>query len=72
VQLVYEYFTIYDPGIGIFQVCPALPQRFHFSTLEHKPGFVFIDDKIIAAGFAVLGNYFDVFLFQSSYIAFLI
>jgi hypothetical protein len=64
VQLVYEYFTIYDPGIGILQVCPALPQRLYFSALEHEPGFVFIDDKIIATGLTVLGNDFDVFFFQ--------
>ena len=64
VQLVYEYFTIFYPGIRILQVCTPQSQGFHFGALENQPGLVFRDNKIITAGFAVLGDYFDVFVFQ--------
>jgi hypothetical protein len=49
-----------------------LSQGFHFSALENQPGFIFVDNEIIPADFAVLGDYFDVALFQISYISFLI
>jgi hypothetical protein len=72
VQLVYKHFTIFDLGIGIFEVCAPLPQGLHFGALEDQSGLVFIDNKIIPPGFAVLGDYFDVSFFQNSCISFLI
>jgi hypothetical protein len=72
VHLVHKHFTIYDPGVGIFQVCASLSEGLHLGALENQSGLEFIDNKIVPAGSAVLGNYFDVFLFQSRYISFLI
>ena len=72
VQLVYKHFTIFDPGVGILQICPAQSQRFHFGACERQPGLEFVNDKIIAAGFAVLGNDFDVCFCQNCAISFLI
>ena len=72
VQLVYKHFTVFDPGIGIFQVRTPLSQGFHFGTLEDQSGLVFIDDKIVPAGLSVLGDYFDVSFFQRNPISLLI
>jgi hypothetical protein len=71
-QLVDEYFTVFDAGVGVFDICPAHPQRFHLGASELQPGLVFIDNKIIPSGLAVFGNDFDMFFFQNSNIAFFI
>jgi hypothetical protein len=72
VHLVYKHFTIFDPGVGIFQVCPSLSQGLHLGALEDQPGLEFIDNKIVPAGLAVLGDYFDVSFFQGNNISLLI
>jgi hypothetical protein len=68
VQLVDEYFTIFDPGIGIFQVRASLPQGFYFGALKHHSGFVFINNKIIPARSAIFGNDFDGFFSNVGYL----
>ena len=72
VHLVYKHFTVFDPGVGIFQVCTSLSQGLHLGALENQPGLEFIDDKIVPAGSAVLGDYFDVAILQVNNISLLI
>ena len=72
VHLVYEHFTIYDPGVGIFQVCTSLSQGLHLGALENQPGLEFVDNKIVPPGSAVLGDYFDVAILQVNNISLLI
>ena len=63
-QVVDENLTICNRGVGIFEVCPTLPQGLYFRTNQDHTGLVFIGDKVIEAGLAVFGDYFFVFFFQ--------
>ena len=59
VHLIDENFTIFDPGIGVLEIGPALPQRFDLRAHQNEAGFNGFIDEIIEARLAVLGNDFD-------------
>jgi hypothetical protein len=64
VHLVNIHFTVFDPGISVFQIGLAQPEGLYFGTFEYQAGFQFIFDEIVIAGLAVLGDDFDMFLVQ--------
>ncbi len=59
VHLVNKHFTVFDLGVSIFQMGLAEPQGLDFGSLKHHSGFKFILNKVVKAGFTVIGYDFD-------------
>lgn len=63
-HLINKDFAVFQLGIGVFQVGPALSERFDLAALQHDARFILVFKEKIVSGFPVFGYFFDVFIIQ--------